>query len=153
GGVPLEFSTMALSEPLLKPTAMLYRNLMSMDVEESIRAYPFDSVVLLGGCDKTVPAQLLGAASADVPAILVTGGPAPPGLFRGRRVAAGADLWRFADDVRAGRMSQQEFDELEAARRPTPGHCPEMGTASTMACLSEALGMALPGNAAPPAMD
>ncbi|SFO17081.1 MULTISPECIES: IlvD/Edd family dehydratase [Actinomadura] len=153
GGVPLEFPTMSLGEQLMKPTAMLYRNLMSMDVEESLRANPIDATVLLAGCDKTVPAQLMGAASADVPAVMVTGGPANPAVFRGRRHGVGTDLWRHVDDVRAGLMSMDEYEELEAASAPSPGHCPEMGTASTMASIVEALGMSLPGSAAIPATD
>jgi len=153
GGLPLEFPTISLGENLMKPTSMLFRNLMSMDVEESIRAYPFDAVVLLGGCDKTVPAQLMGAASADVPAIMVTGGPSQPAWFRGRQLGAGTDLWHYADDLRAGRMTPEEFAELEAAATPTYGTCNEMGTASTMAALVEALGMSLPGTATIPAVD
>jgi dihydroxy-acid dehydratase len=153
GGLPLEFPTIALGENLMKPTTMLFRNLMSMDVEESIRAYPFDAVVLLGGCDKTVPAQLMGAASADVPAIMVTGGPAQPAYFRGRQLGAGTDLWHYADELRAGRMSEEEFAELEAAATPTFGHCNEMGTASTMTSIAETLGMTLPGTASIPAVD
>jgi len=153
GGVPLEFSTIALGEQLMKPTTMLYRNLMAMDVEECLRAYPLDAVLLLGGCDKTVPAQLLGAASADVPAIAVTGGPASPAVFRGRQLGVGTDLWRYTEELRAGSMSLEEYDELEAAASPSVGHCPEMGTASTMAALVEGLGMALPGSAAIPAVD
>jgi dihydroxy-acid dehydratase len=153
GGLPLEFPTISLGENLMKPTSMLYRNLMSMDVEECIRAYPFDAVVLLGGCDKTVPAQLMGAASADVPAIVVTGGPSQPAWFRGRQLGAGTDLWHYADDLRAGRMTEEEFAELEAAATPTYGTCNEMGTASTMAALVEALGMSLPGTATIPAVD
>ena len=153
GGLPLEFPTISLGENLMKPTAMLFRNLMAMDVEECIRAYPLDAVVLLGGCDKTVPAQLMGAASADVPAIMVTGGPAEAAWFRGRQLAAGTDLWHYADDVRAGRMSDEEFAELEAAATPSAGHCNEMGTASTMTSIVEALGMALPGTASIPAVD
>jgi dihydroxy-acid dehydratase len=152
GGLPLEFPTISLGENLMKPTAMLYRNLMSMDVEESIRSYPLDAIVLIGGCDKTVPAQLMGAASADVPAIAITGGPSEPGFFRGRELGAGTDLWHYADMLRAGRMSEQEFDELEQSAEPTPGHCNELGTASTMAALVEALGMSLPGSATIPAM-
>ena len=152
GGLPLEFPTIGLGENLMKPTAMLYRNLMSMDVEESIRAYPLDAVVLLGGCDKTVPAQLMGAASADVPAIMVAGGPSEPAWFRGRQLGAGTDLWHYADELRAGRMSAEEFAELEAAATPTFGTCNEMGTASTMAALVEALGMSLPGTATIPAV-
>jgi dihydroxy-acid dehydratase len=153
GGLPLEFPAISLGENLMKPSAMLFRNLMAMDVEECIRAYPLDAVVLLGGCDKTVPAQLMGAASADVPAIMVTGGPSQPAWFRGRQLGAGTDLWHYADELRAGRMSEAEFDELEAAERPSFGHCSEMGTASTMASLVEALGMCLPGTATIPAVD
>src|SRR5438034_992857 len=153
GGLPLEFPTIALGENLMKPTTMLFRNLMSMDVEECIRAYPFDAVVLLGGCDKTVPAQLMGAASADVPAIMVTGGPSEPAWFRGRPLGAGTDLWHYADELRAGRMTRDEFAQLESAATPTFGHCNEMGTASTMTSLAEALGMTLPGTASIPAVD
>ncbi|TRW80681.1 dihydroxy-acid dehydratase [Mycolicibacterium sp. 018/SC-01/001] len=153
GGFPLEFPTMSLGEQLMKPTTMLFRNLMAMDVEESIRAYPFDAVVLLGGCDKTVPAQLMGAASADVPAIVLTGGPAAPAVFEGRQLGVGTDLWEYIDDVRAGRMSLTDYERLEAAAGPSRGHCPEMGTASTMATIVEGLGMTLPGGAAVPAMD
>jgi dihydroxy-acid dehydratase len=153
GGLPLEFPTLSLGESLMKPSAMLYRNLMAMDVEESIRSYPLDAVVLLGGCDKTVPAQLMGAASADVPAIMITGGPQQPSFFRGRERGVGTDTWRYADDLRAGRMSQAEFDELEAGHKPSAGHCSEMGTASTMTSIVEALGMCLPGTASIPAVD
>jgi dihydroxy-acid dehydratase len=153
GGLPLEFPTISLGENLMKPTAMLFRNLMAMDVEECIRGYPLDAVVLLGGCDKTVPAQLMGAASADVPAIMITGGPSEPAWFRGRQLGAGTDLWHYADELRAGRMSEEEFAELEAAATPSYGHCNEMGTASTMASLVEALGMCLPGTASIPAVD
>lgn len=153
GGFPLEFPTISLGEQLMKPTTMLFRNLMAMDVEESIRAYPFDAVVLLGGCDKTVPAQLMGAASADVPAIVLTGGPASPAVFNGKQLGVGTDLWEYIDDVRAGRMSMDDYERLEAAAGPSRGHCPEMGTASTMATLVEGLGMTLPGTAAVPAMD
>jgi dihydroxy-acid dehydratase len=153
GGLPLEFPTISLGENLMKPTSMLFRNLMSMDVEESIRAYPFDAVVLLGGCDKTVPAQLMGAASADVPAIMLTGGPAQPAYFRGRQLGAGTDLWHYADELRAGRMSAEDFAELEAAATPGFGHCNEMGTASTMTSIAETLGMTLPGTASIPAVD
>jgi dihydroxy-acid dehydratase len=152
GGLPLEFPTISLGENLMKPTSMLYRNLMSMDVEESIRSYPLDAIVLIGGCDKTVPAQLMGAASADVPAIAITGGPSEPATFRGRELGAGTDLWHYADELRAGRMTEQEFDELEASATPTFGHCNELGTASTMAALVEALGMSLPGSATIPAV-
>jgi dihydroxy-acid dehydratase len=153
GGLPLEFPTISLGENLMKPTTMLYRNLMAMDVEECLRSYPLDAVVLLGGCDKTVPAQLMGALSADVPAIMITGGPAQPAIFRGRELGVGTDLWHYADELRAGRMSQADFDELEAAASPSYGHCNEMGTASTMTSLVEALGMCLPGTASIPAVD
>ena len=153
GGLPLEFPTISLGENLMKPTAMLYRNLMAMDVEECIRAYPLDAVVLIGGCDKTVPAELMGAASADVPAIMITGGPSPAAFFRGRELGAGTDLWHYVDELRGGRMTQQEFDELEAAAATPYGHCNEMGTASTMTSIVEALGMCLPGTASIPAVD
>jgi dihydroxy-acid dehydratase len=153
GGLPLEFPTISLGESLMKPSAMLYRNLMAMDVEECIRSYPLDAVVLIGGCDKTVPAQLMGAASADVPAIMLTGGPQQPSFFRGGQRGVGTDTWRSADDLRAGRMSQADFDELEAGHKPSAGHCSEMGTASTMTSLVEALGMCLPGTASIPAVD
>src|SRR5207244_4172357 len=153
GGLPLEFPTISLGENLMKPTAMLYRNLMAMDVEESIRAYPMDAVVLLGGCDKTVPAQLMGAISVDIPTIMVTGGPAEPACFRGRKLGSATDLWHYTDDFRAGRMSEADYSELEGALYPSAGHCTEMGTASTMTIVVEALGMALTGSAAIPAVD
>ena len=153
GGLPLEFPTISLGENLMKPSAMLYRNLMSMDVEESIRSNPLDAVVLIGGCDKTVPAQLMGATSANVPAIALTGGPSTPAVYRGREVSSGTDLWHYADELRAGRLTQAEFDELERASTPTDGHCNEMGTASSMAAVVEALGMSLPGTATIPAAD
>ena len=130
----------------MKPTSMLYRNLMAMDVEESIRAYPLDAVVLLAGCDKTIPAELMGAASADVPAIMVTGGPCEPALLprpRARRRHRHLALHRRRA---GGRMTLDEYDELEAAVIPSYGHCSEMGTASTMSCIAEALGMTLPGD-------
>jgi dihydroxy-acid dehydratase len=152
GGLPLEFPTISLGENLMKPTSMLFRNLMSMDVEECIRAYPLDAVVLLGGCDKTVPAQLMGAASVDVPAIMVTAGPSEPAWFRGRQLGAGTDLWHYADELRAGRMTEEEFSELEAAATPSAGTCNEMGTASTLAALVEVLGMSLRGSATVPAV-
>jgi dihydroxy-acid dehydratase len=153
GGIPLEFPTISLGENLMKPTAMLFRNLMSMDVEECIRAYPLDAVVLIGGCDKTVPAQLMGALSANVPAIALTAGPAEPAMFRGRELGAGTDLWHYVEELRAGRMTAAEFDELEAAAVHGAGHCNELGTASTLAAVVEALGMSLPGSAAIPAGD
>ncbi|MET7400345.1 IlvD/Edd family dehydratase [Dactylosporangium sp. NPDC005572] len=153
GGFPLEFPTMSLGEALMRPTTMLYRNLLSMEVEENIRANPIDAVVLLAGCDKTTPAMLMGAASVDVPAIMVTGGPMLNGKFRGRDIGSGTDVWRFSEEVRAGTMTAGEFAEAEACMARSPGHCMTMGTASTMACLAEALGMQLPGSAAIPAVD
>jgi dihydroxy-acid dehydratase len=153
GGLPLEFPTISLGEALMKPTAMLYRNLMSMDVEECLRSYPLDAVVLIGGCDKTIPAQLMGAASADIPTIMLVGGPSEAAFFRGQPLGAGTDLWHYVDALRAGRMTESEFDELEAASGPSVGTCNELGTASTMAALVEALGMCLPGTATIPAVN
>lgn len=153
GGLPLEFPTISLGESLMKPSAMQFRNLMAMDVEESIRAYPLDAIVLLGGCDKTVPAQLMGAASADIPTIMLTGGPQEPAYFRGKQLGVGTDTWKYADELRAGKMTQADFDELEASAKPSAGHCSEMGTASTMTSLVEALGMCLPSTASIPAVD
>jgi len=153
GGFPLEFCTISLGEMLMKPTTMLYRNLMAMDVEECIRAYPLDGVVLLCGCDKTTPAQLMGAASADVPAIMVPGGPMLRGMWHGKELGSGTDLRRFWEEVRAGRLSDEEFCEIEICVSRSAGHCTVMGTASTMASLAEALGMTLPGAADIPAPD
>jgi dihydroxy-acid dehydratase len=153
GGLPLEFPAMSLGEPFLRPTSMLYRNLAAMEIEEQIRANPLDSVVLLTGCDKTTPAALMGAASADVPAILLTGGPMLNGKFRGRNVGSGTDIWRMTEDLRAGRVSREEFEEFECSLNRSSGHCMTMGTASTMACLAEALGMMLPGGSGLPAVD
>jgi len=153
GGFPLEFPTISLGEMLMKPTTMLYRNLMAMDVEECIRSYPLDAVVLLCGCDKTTPAQLMGAASADIPAIMVPGGPMLRGMWRGLEIGSGTDIRRFWDEVRAGRMSEEEWCEVESCVSRSTGHCTVMGTASTMACVAEALGMTLPGTADIPAPD
>jgi dihydroxy-acid dehydratase len=153
GGFPLEFPTISLGEVLMKPTTMLFRNLMAMDVEECIRAYPLDGVVLLSGCDKTTPAMLMGAASADVPAIVVTGGPMLRGIRGREELGSGTDTWRLWAERRAGRLSEEEFCEYEACMSRSAGHCMVMGTASTMAAMAEALGMALPGNAAIPAAD
>jgi dihydroxyacid dehydratase/phosphogluconate dehydratase len=153
GGFPLEFPTTSLGETLMRPTAMLFRNLMSMDVEETLRANPLDGVVLLSGCDKTTPAALMGAASVDLPAIMVTGGPMLSGKFQGRDVGSGTDIWRFSEEVRAGRMSAEEFRASESCMARSDGHCMTMGTASTMACMAEALGMQPPGAAAIPASD
>jgi dihydroxy-acid dehydratase len=153
GGFPLEFPTISLGEVLMKPTTMLFRNLMAMDVEECIRAYPLDSVVLLSGCDKTTPAMLMGAASADVPALMVTGGPMLRGNWRQEELGSGTDLWRLWGERRAGRLSDEELCEAESCMSRSAGHCMVMGTASTMASMAEALGMTLPGNAAIPAPD
>jgi len=153
GGFPLEFPTTSIGETLMRPTAMLFRNLMSMDVEETLRANPVDGVVLLSGCDKTTPAMLMGAASVDLPAIMVTGGPMLSGKFQGRDVGSGTDIWRFSEEVRAGRMSPEDFRAAESCMARSDGHCMTMGTASTMACMAEALGMQLPGAAAIPASD
>jgi L-arabonate dehydrase len=153
GGFPLEFPTISLGEVLMKPTTMMFRNLMSMDVEECIRAYPLDAVVLLSGCDKTTPAMLMGAASADVPAIVVTGGPMLSGKWRAEELGSGTDGWRLWAERRAGRLSDEEFCEAESCMSRSTGHCMVMGTASTMASMAEALGMTLPGNAAIPAPD
>ncbi|MCX7893935.1 MAG: dihydroxy-acid dehydratase [Burkholderiales bacterium] len=153
GGFPLEFPVMSLGETLLRPTAMMFRNLASMDVEESIRANPLDGVVLLFGCDKTTPALLMGAASVDLPAIGVSGGPMLSGKFRGQDIGSGTGLWQMSEDVRAGKMSKADFFEAESCMHRAHGHCMTMGTASTMACMVEALGMGLPGNAAIPAVD
>ncbi|MCH8186507.1 MAG: dihydroxy-acid dehydratase [Chloroflexi bacterium] len=153
GGFPLEFPVMSLGEYNMRPTTMLYRNLMSMDVEESITANPLDGVVLLGGCDKTTPALLMGAASADVPAILVTGGPQLKGNWRGEELGSCTDCRRYETELRAGRITDEEWAELQSCILRSPGHCMVMGTASTMASMGEALGIALPGNAAIPAVD
>ncbi|HEU4370226.1 MAG TPA: IlvD/Edd family dehydratase [Methylomirabilota bacterium] len=153
GGFPLEFPTISLGEVLMKPTTMMFRNLMSMDVEECIRAYPLDAVVLLSGCDKTTPAMLMGAASADVPAVMVTGGPMLSGKWRAEELGSGTDGWRLWADKRAGRITDEEFCEAESCMSRSAGHCMVMGTASTMASMAEALGMTLPGNAAIPAPD
>jgi dihydroxy-acid dehydratase len=153
GGFPLEFPTMSLGEPLMRPTAMLFRNLMAMEVEELLRANPLDAVVLLSGCDKTTPAMLMAAASADLPALMVTGGPMLNGKFRGQDVGSGTHVWRFEQEHAAGRMTQEQLFAAEAGMARSCGHCMTMGTASTMACLAETLGMQLPGSAAWPAAD
>jgi dihydroxy-acid dehydratase len=153
GGFPLEFPVMSLGEFNMRPTTMLYRNLMSMDVEESITANPLDGIVLLGGCDKTTPALLMGAASADIPAILVTGGPQLKGNWRGEELGSCTDCRRYHQELRAERITEAQWAELQNCIVRSPGHCMVMGTASTMAALGEALGMALPGNAAIPAVD
>jgi L-arabonate dehydrase len=153
GGFPVEVPVISLGEPIIKPTAMLYRNLMAMAVEELIRGNPLDGVVLLASCDKTVPAALMGAASVDVPALMVTGGPMLSGRFRNEHVGACTDCWRLNDELRGNRITQADWDEFESGMCRSFGHCSPMGTASTMACMTEALGMAPTGSAAIPAVD
>ena len=153
GGFPLEFPVMSLGETLLRPTAMLYRNLASMDVEESIRGNPLDGVVLLMGCDKTTPALMMGAASCDLPTIGVSGGPMLNGKWRGQELGSGTSVWSMSEQVRAGTLRMQDFLEAESCMSRSHGHCMTMGTASTMASMVEALGVGLPGNAAYPAVD
>lgn len=152
GGYPVEFPVMSLGETLLKPTAMLYRNLASMDTEESIRGNPLDAVVLLCGCDKTTPSLVMGACSVDIPTIVVSGGPMLTGNFRGEEVST-SDIWRFGDKVKTGEMTEREMESAEICTCRSDGHCAVMGTASTMACMVESLGLSLPGNAAIPAPD
>jgi L-arabonate dehydrase len=153
GGFPLEFPVLSLGETMMQPTTMLYRNLASMDVEESIRANPLDGVVLLTGCDKTTPACLMGACSVDLPTIVITGGPMLNGKFRNQDIGSGTDVYRFTTEVRAGTMSQTDYLEAEGGMSRSDGHCMTMGTASTMACMVEALGLTLPNGAAIPAAD
>ena len=153
GGFPLEFPTISLGEPFMRPSTMMFRNLMAMDVEESIRANPMDGVVLLCGCDKTTPAQLMGAASADLPSIFVTGGPMLKGIWGNKEIGSGTDVWHYWDELRAGRITQEEWCELECAMSRSAGHCMVMGTASTMTSIAEALGMTLTGCANIPAVD
>ena len=144
---------MSLGESLMKPTTMLYRNLMAMDVEESIRSYPLDGVVLLTGCDKTNPASVMGACSANIPTIVVTGGPMLNGRWRGNELGSCSDCWHYNEELRAERITETEFTEIESSMSRSNGHCQTMGTASTMACMTEALGLTLPGAAAIPAVD
>ncbi len=153
GGLPLEFPVMSLGESNIRPTAMLYRNLVSMDVEESIRANPIDGVVLLCGCDKTTPSLVMGAASSDLPALVVSGGPMLNGQYCGRAIGSGTHVWKFSEDVKAGVMTAQQFMEAEGCMSRSAGHCMTMGTASTLASMVEALGLGLPHNAAIPAVD
>ncbi len=153
GGFPLEFPVMSLGETLLRPTAMLYRNLASMDVEESIRGNPIDGVVLLMGCDKTTPSLVMGAASVDLPTIGVSGGPMLSGKWRGQELGSGTGVWSMSEQVRAGTLKLQDFFEAESCMHRSHGSCMTMGTASTMASMVEALGIGLPGNAAYPAVD
>src|SRR3954451_9060123 len=153
GGVPLEMPVPSLGETQMRPTAMLFRNLAAMAAEEMIRANPVDGVVLLGGCDKTIPALLMAAASVDLPAIVVPGGPMLTGHFRGVPLGCGTDVWRLSEEVRAGTLSQERFLEAESSMIRSRGHCNTMGTASTMGLLAEVLGMTLTGTAGLPAPD
>src|SRR5690349_22222180 len=153
GGFPLEFPVMSLGETQLRPTAMLFRNLASMDVEESIRANPIDGVVLLMGCDKTTPALLMGAASVDIPTIGISGGPMLRGIHCGKAIGSGTNVISMSEQLRSGQITLAEFHEAEADMHRSHGHCMTMGTASTMACMVEALGVGMPGNAAIPAVD
>ena len=152
GGFPVEFPVMSLGETLIKPTAMLYRNLASMDVEESVRANPVDGVVLLCGCDKTTPSLVMGACSVDLPTIVVSGGPMLTGKFQGRSIST-SDVWRLNDAYRGGKLNNEDLKAAENGLCRSDGHCGVMGTASSMACMVEALGLSLPGNAAIPAPD
>ena len=153
GGIPLELPVMSLGETQVKPTAMLWRNLAAMSIEEMLRANPIDGVVLLGGCDKTIPALLMAAASVDLPAVVVPGGPMLTGTFRGMALGCGTDVWRLSEEVRAGELSQDDFLRSESSMIRSRGHCNTMGTASSMAVVAEALGMTLPGIAGIPAPD
>ncbi len=152
GGFPVEFPVMSLGETLIKPTAMLFRNLVSMDVEESIRANPMDGVVLLCGCDKTTPSLIMGACSVNIPTIVVSGGSMLTGRYRGKQIGT-SDIWRFSEENRMGHMSDEEMQTAEACMSRSRGHCAVMGTASSMACMVESLGLSLPDNAAIPAAD
>ena len=153
GGFPVEFPVMSLGESNLRPTAMLFRNLASMDVEESIRGNPIDGVVLLCGCDKTTPSLVMGAASCDVPALVVSGGPMLNGKYRGQDIGSGTAVWRFDEELKSGKTNAEELSQAESFMSRSAGHCMTMGTASTMACMVEALGLGLPNNAAIPAAD
>jgi L-arabonate dehydrase len=153
GGFPVEFPIMSLGETLLKPTAMLFRNLASMDTEESIRGNPIDGVVLLTGCDKTTPSTLMGACSVDLPTIVVPGGPMLNGKYKGQDIGSGTSVWKFTDDLKTGKMTYSEYEHAESCMSRSAGHCMTMGTASTMACMVESLGMCLSGAAAIPAVD
>ncbi len=153
GGVPLELPVVSLGETQVRPTAMLWRNMAAMATEEMLRANPIDGVVLLGGCDKTIPALLMAAASVDLPAVVIPGGPMLTGTFRGRPLGCGTDVWRLSEEVRAGTLSQEDFVKSESATIRSKGHCNTMGTASTMGLLAEALGMVIPGTAGTPAPD
>ncbi|MFJ9005454.1 IlvD/Edd family dehydratase [Streptomyces canus] len=153
GGIPLDLPVVSLGETQMRPTAMLWRNMAAMAAEEMLRANPIDGVVLLGGCDKTIPSLLMAAASVDLPAVVVPGGPMLTGTFRGTQLACGTDVWRLSEEVRAGTLSQEQFTRSESAMIRSRGHCNTMGTASTMALVAEALGTVIPGTAGTPAPD
>jgi dihydroxy-acid dehydratase len=153
GGFPLEFPAMSLGEPIMRPTTMLYRNLLAMEAEELIRANPLDAVVLLAGCDKTPPGLLMGAASVDLPTLMITGGPMLNGRFQGKNIGSGTAVWKYSEELRAGKITIEEFFAMESCSARSNGSCMTMGTASTMACVTEALGVQLPGSAAIPAVD
>src|SRR6478672_5415118 len=153
GGIALNLPVVSLGETQVRPTAMLWRNMAAMAIEEMLRANPIDGVVLLGGCDKTIPALLMGAASVDLPAVVIPGGPMLTGTFRGQPLGCGTDVWRLSEEVRAGTLSQEQFIRSESSMIRSRGHCNTMGTASTMGLLAEALGLVLPGLAGSPAAD
>src|SRR3954464_2206962 len=153
GGIPLNLPAVSLGETLVRPTAMLWRNMAAMATEEMLRANPIDGVVLLGGCDKTIPSLLMAAASVDVPAVVVPGGPMLTGTFRGEALGCGTDVWKLSEEVRAGTLSEQAFLDSESSMIRSRGHCNTMGTASTMGLLAEVLGMTLTGTAGLPAPD
>src|ERR1700712_4484840 len=153
GGIPLNLPVVSLGETLVRPTAMLWRNMAAMATEEMLRANPIDGVVLLGGCDKTIPSLLMAAASVDLPAVVIPGGPMLTGTFRGVALGCGTDVWKLSEEVRAGTLSQEQFLKSESSMIRSRGHCNTMGTASTMAVLAEVLGMTLPGIAGIPAAD
>src|SRR5689334_21465511 len=153
GGFPLELPAMSLSEPFQKPTTMLYRNLLAMETEELLRSYPIDGAVLMGGCDKTTPGLLMGASSMDLPSIFVPAGPMLRGHWGGTTLGSGSDVWKYWADLRAGAITEQDWQEIENGIARSPGHCMTMGTASTMTGAAEALGMTLPGAASIPAAD
>ena len=153
GGIPAEFGTISLGEDLMKPSAMLYRNLLAIEIEEMIRSYPLDGIVILANCDKTVPGAIMGAASADIPTVVVTGGAREPAVFRGQRIGSGTALWRLWDERRAGRLDDAGWRDLETCLACGAGACNTMGTASTMALMAEALGLMIPGSSTIPAGD
>jgi len=153
GGFPLEFPTMSLGEPVQRPTTMLWRNLLAMETEELIRSNPLDGVILLAGCDKTPPGMLMGAASVDLPTLMITGGPMLNGRYKGETLGSGTAVWKYSEQIRAGKLSIEEFFQMESCSARSNGSCMTMGTASTMACVTEALGVQLPGSAAIPAVD